>query len=307
MPDFTLDNVAETVTRMMRKRYNAHPEIEDAIQEGIIQAWSSMEKGNEDFWHVVNRGVRWGFNHMFDETRQYTGHQTTSREGRLTEQGNLTREKIKSYRDDYIRLHDKEPSGAAIARAIGINQSAVNRHLKIIKESAAYNVGVRKREDGRTDTRAYAPISLTALTESYGPDSDSEKLVDAMLLPYATAFEGSVLQRIQFEDLISALGPDQRAMVVMHYDYGFTESEIGKHFGFKYPQQQTQRELKKIHKQIRLILRPEEAVEKCRKGHIRTDDNTGHKASGERYCKDCRKASERCTLHGRSKRYCEEC
>lgn len=307
MSDFTLDDVANTVTRMMRKRYKAHPEIEDAIQEGIIQAWTSMEKGNEDFWHVVNRGVRWGFNHMFDETRQYTGHQATTREGRLTEQGNATREKIKSYREDYIRLHDKEPSGAAIARAIGINQSAVNRHLKIIKESAAYNVGIRKTEAGRVDKKAYAPISLTALTESYGPDSDSEKLVDALLLPYATAFEGSVLQRMQFRELIAVLDPDHQAMVVMHYDYGFTESEIGKHFGFKYPQQQTQRELKKIHKQLRLVLCPEEAVEKCRKGHIRTAENTGLKSSGQRYCKDCRKTADQCTLHGRSKRYCEEC
>lgn len=307
MPDFTLDNVANTVTRMMRKRYNAHPEIEDAIQEGIIQAWSSMEKGNTDFWHVVNRGVRWGFNHMFDDTRQYTGHQATSLEGRLTEQGNLTREKIKSYREDYIRLHDKEPSGAEIARAIGINQSAVNRHLKIIKESAAYNIETRKTDKGRVDKKAYAPISLTALTDSYGSDSNSDKLVDALLLPYATAFEGTVLQRLQFDELISHLDRDHKAMVVMYYDYGFTESEIGKYFGFKYPQQQTQRELKKIHKQLRLILRPEEAVEKCRKGHIRTEENTGLKASGQRYCKDCRKATTKCTLHGRDKRYCKEC
>src|SRR4051812_10351195 len=122
-----LEDTLDRVRRLIGRRYAGHSEVEDLIQEGRIAAWRAWEAGERDqqqlFYKALNRA-----GDLLKEGQPFGKPRANSSVNR--KQGAATREKLRVFIDEYVRLHDKRPTYKEMGEAAGISYQSVSVHLK---------------------------------------------------------------------------------------------------------------------------------------------------------------------------------
>lgn len=283
----------DQITRKLQKYYGLD-RYEDGLQEAFIRAWKDIENGYEDYWHIVHRAVHWGRAFIFDSDRERhpTGDLGRSREGQIQSQGEASREKIRNFCQEYRALHDKTPTHKVIAEGTGLTPKTVSHHVRRMKESRSSNIPIRRN---RLDRREFTQVHLSRLLwATAGEDSQSLSRFFS-----CDSFEDEIVGQKNFEDMVNLLPNEgMRQALTLRYVYGYTGREIGLALGASESNAQSKahRLLQRAHRDLRAFLAPEvsppvtgDLRPKCRRGHVRTPENTYKRSDGNQTCNECRR------------------
>lgn len=207
----------ERSIRSYASRFRQMPDHEDAIQEGMINAWKDLESGNYDYWHIVRRAQIRIKAVLLDPSHHMTGHIRTSREGIEKDQGRKTREKIRQFVDEYMELHDKKPSGVTIAKGTGITASVVHAHLRRMADGIDHNMALIKEGTNETDYAAYHVNSLDDMP------------VEREATP---SFEDELVSNMAFQEMIASLSDFEKALLELHFKHDKNFQDIGDTLGY---------------------------------------------------------------------------
>lgn len=246
--------------------YRNHSDYEDGFQEGMIRAWKDVQDGNENTLHVCRRAKQWAVNYITDlgsGRRRATGAPVRAHDGLVRAQGDLTREKISQYIDEYMALHETTPTNKQISMATGISSSVVSRQRLNIKTGRGTNFSITTEQYGelRTDWSAYKHSAIT---------DDNRDFVESYK---ATTFETDLVDELTFYELLAPLSVEHQKALYLYHILGYTGLEIAKHLGLSEHQMTGRRKVNDAHKALKNILDPQ--IETCHNGvHIRTEENT---------------------------------
>lgn len=127
MSDADFDEMLDRVTRFIGKKYRRHSEVDDLVQEGCIALWRAWESGERDpqqlIWKAMNRA-----GHLLQEGKPFGKPKADRYINRS--QGAATREKLRAFIDEYVRLHGKKPTYKEMGEACGISHQGIAVHLK---------------------------------------------------------------------------------------------------------------------------------------------------------------------------------
>lgn len=285
----TLDlSTVERIVRSNIRSYRDDPRFEDAVQEALIRAWKDMESGDyvEDLGYIINRAKLWARSFLQRKSTRTTGSPPLSRDGKMTEQGEKTRQKIMSYTSEYFRLHNRKPSNRETAKALGLTLTTVaNQRINIAKghyDHAVYDVE-DKTGRRRLAKTYFLPVHLDSVfTSTMDSDGSSDPRTDALVA--IPSFEGDVLDEMSFRSLLDQIPEENRKAVYLHYGLGYSLVECSQILGIT--QKIFYTRMAKAKDEIRAIMDPDFAAEyhkepeppKCRNGHEKPD--TGR-------CKEC--------------------
>lgn len=297
------DNLMAILPRILRgsfSSYKAREDFEDAVQEGLIRAWRDLndEENERDDTYVIRRAKTWMHAALCDDSKLPTGHPGRERTG-ITKHASLPyKEKIRSYVDEYIALHDEKPTQAQISQATGIHKDTISRHMRnlnagdhaLYRDDTTADGGIARR---RVDRRAY--ISAPLLID--GADGNTFMHPDAEALSDGYQFEDVVASEDSFSHMLATLTDEDRKVITMYFQYGMTHKEIGNVLGFTYTSQSRRRLLRGLDqiKEDRFGI-AEKNPEAASTGEVQSHCKRGHelKAHGRgKGCNICRAAAAR--------------
>lgn len=295
------EELAEVVTRRVRRKYGDHPDCDDAVQEALVKAWKDAESGNydQDPQYLINRASNWAKRYLFPGR----GNQKATGAPRISADNYVRnpeiREKIRNWQDEYIRLHGKKPTQKEIGQGIGIETSRVSYHLK--KMSEINFEAIRTADGKRVDYSAYTTQTLSSVWSEVDEDYNQHIA--------APSFEDGLVSQMDFESTLEKYEPVTRKVLVLFFIYDWTYIDIGREL---WPEgtdvagrERARKVVIKFKKNVEaeLLGEPEQVLEpehveaelrKCYKGkHWMTPDNTTVASNGSRRCKMCATTRER--------------
>lgn len=279
-------------------RYRDMMDFEDAIQEGLVRAWKDAEEGQKNELWIMRRAKHWAWSILTNDYKLPTGHPGRDLEGRTKSSGDASREKIRAYMEEFVKLHDRAPFYREIAAGIGVSKDTVAHHMKYMR--AHGNVTVQYRTNGdrrRVDRSAYvhSPLMVKGLEGDEDIDPEAERQAAA---PSA---EDVFMATETFRGLLSPISVESQQSLFMSHALDWTYKQIGEFFDGPSAHSKGYRMLLKAHQEVRdKVYRVPGPVTKspkrrggrprkpdCPKGHAYTLENTGTYSSGQRYCREC--------------------
>lgn len=285
-------------------RYRGHEEYEDGFQEGMIRAWRDIQDGHTEFLHVAHRAKLWAVNYILDSgngRRRATGAPPMSRNGRNDSQGEKSREKIRQYVSEYVKLHGSEPTNKQVANGTGLSSAVVSHQRKNMREGKGFNHALYTTQYGekRIDYSAYKSTAIT---------DDNRDFIFSF---HKVEFEKEVIDNMDFVALLEKVDVNHRNVLYWHHVLGLNAKEISQRLGLSGGSTTGSRRIKSAHEAVLAIVDPDKHGQRCRNGHLRTSDNTitSVRSDGQltNLCLDCkedkrkRQAARRKPTSGRSK------
>jgi len=127
----TLEDLLDHVDRRMLYRYRAHTDFEDLRQEARIWAWQEYEAGNRDRWDILRKANNRARNLYQDKSGSKPfGKPAASKDGSKNTKGDASREKIRTYIEEHIALHNEKPTVHQVADGTGMKYANVWHHMK---------------------------------------------------------------------------------------------------------------------------------------------------------------------------------
>lgn len=225
MDDFKFEDVCHKIftTFQSYRNVSTSSEWEDAVQEGYIQAWKDWEAGSRDFWHLVNRGRTWAKAYLQrDNGRRATGSTRRTLKGRTTAQGNITREKIRNFAEEYISVHGKRPTFRLMGEAAGVDENTAARHWRIMYQAQAAS------KTGTLEDVSETVMDHTRMDTSNEDEKMSQEFARAITVP---DFAPSLWQDEFFWEITRNVPAKYGQALALYYGYGYKNVEIAKFFG----------------------------------------------------------------------------
>lgn len=270
----------EKIVRSAIHSYSTDLRYEDAVQEALIRAWTDISEGQDDFNHIANRAKLWARSFLGKHYARTTGSPRLSRDGVTTEESERKRQKIISYVYEFGKLHDRKPTNQEVSQGLGMPLATVAQQ-RINIANGDYDHAVYEAEGSRRriSSSYFKPVYLDSFE---APDKD--------LFASKAAFEGDLIERIDFELLLKALTPESRDVIYYYVFMGYNKRETSQHCGIS--QRQLDTRLQRALDEARAYYDPSFVlpVETCPNGHEKTDENVTVTKEGHRRCRLCIKA-----------------
>ena len=122
-----LNDMLDWVRRLIARRYQGHSELEDLMQEGQIAVWRAWMDGERDHQQLIYKGMNRAGD-LLKNGKPFGKPRADRPVNRKT--GAVTREKLRAFIDEYVRLHGKKPTYKEMGEAAGISHQSVAVHLK---------------------------------------------------------------------------------------------------------------------------------------------------------------------------------
>lgn len=272
---------------------------EDALQEGLIQAWRDVEAGVEPKLKVLRRAKLKAKSYFNRNGEHSFGKPKVSRAG--LRRDSTVIDKVTTYLDEFVPVYDRVPQGTEVAKALGISPASASLALKNIREGRIDHM--KYREDGRKDWDHYKVVSLQAFDGSgdagvgiYGArNSNTGWEENQIITPHidSPSFEESSVAYMDVISVMKKLAPHHQEVLYLHLFQGYNTGDIGRHLGYtKNISQLGNKAILNAVNQARIALDP--YFGKCSAGHTRSEENTlvKLKETGiyNRYCQTCNKA-----------------
>jgi len=246
---------------------------DDALQEGMIQAWRDVEAGIEPKLKVLRRASMHAQGFFQRNGEYFFGKPKKSRDG--LRHNSATLDKVQTYLEEFMPVHRRFPTGVETSNALGIKQSAATMALRHIREGRIDHMKYHNTYiDGarRKDFSYYSSVSIQTLegTESANRTWEDNPLVPLQLNDFET-------DSISYMDLITALkklAPDYQTTLYLYLFEQYNSGDIGRHWQGRLDTA-SQRGTKRIDSalnQMRMVLGIYDG--KCNKGHNRNEDNS---------------------------------
>lgn len=195
-------------------RYCRPDNFDDAVQEALIRAWQLSESNysrDKILAKAVDRG-RAVINPFAGPVP--LGKPAKSKEGYRDAEGNISRQKIKDFQDNFKEVHERLPTVTEISRGLGMSTRNVRDHLSRLKTD-------RKSILVTDNNRVLEPLhaSLEVLNE------DDEIVSDTV------QFEDELLAWLNFVDLVSILNPRDKELMYFSHVEGMRNAEVARCLG----------------------------------------------------------------------------
>lgn len=228
MNEINITELRRTIMKRMM-RHRSHPDFEDGLQEAYIRSWEDLQAGMDDYGYLVRRAAMWGRAYLYNSHHYATGDLGRDRTGMKRAAGEASREKIKNYIREYVELHGNTPTNVHVAEALGMSDSNVGIHLKILREQS-FKVITREEDGNRVDRGAYKYINIsdlfTNVDDSEREDNENHKALAV------ESFENEYLAEQGFLDLIEPLDDELKTIVILLHCYDWSQKEVGEYLGF---------------------------------------------------------------------------
>lgn len=194
----TIDTVEELFQRVEKKilRYRRHSEWEDLLQEGRLIAWAAFDTGVRDARTLLNKATNRAGS-IVSGRSQPAGKPEKSHDFTRSEQGEATRYKIRSFLDQFVALHDRQPTHSEISRGVGIKTPNVKHHMN------------RLYSGPTSDEVRVIPI------DDFYAHNPGEHSLD--MYAWEDSFEDETVDRLVVSDLMSQLREKERKAVHLRY------------------------------------------------------------------------------------------
>lgn len=264
----------EAVKRYLRKALDSwweHPRFEDAIQEGVIQAWRDVDAGIGPDLKILRRAKLKSRTFLINPDRSATGAPRRSHDGSVTEEGERKREKVRMYMDEFYAIHDRLPYQKEIAQAVGVSESTADRIKRDLRDGRFNHAQYEYTESGykRLARSYFSEVHLDGLV------SEVEKGDASYVKHFDSGYnlEDEVLGDLGFADVLSSLEPEDREILYLRFYLGWNATEIGKHLGIS--RQLGNKRVSRAVNRARRLLSPENPFTGyCAQGHERTESTT---------------------------------
>lgn len=126
--DRLLDRVRAKVFSQFRNR----TDVEDLCQEASVTAWRTWKEHPEwDEARLVHHGYLRALSHVTNPGHNaLTGKPVNAAQHKSLPAGEVSRQKIKLYIDEYEKLHGETPNHSQVGRALGMSPKNVAHHRK---------------------------------------------------------------------------------------------------------------------------------------------------------------------------------
>lgn len=295
MENFDFTEVEKYLTVSLSRYQIMLPELwDDALQEGMIQAWRDVQDGVGPKLKVLRRAKLCARRYFNKQGQQSFGKPKTSRDG--LRRDSTTINKVMTYLDEFTPVHDRMPTGKEVSQALGISHSSATLALKNIREGRIDHMKYHDCEDGsrRKDFDFYSTVSLDSLNGPLSePESNNKTWEDNADLPFfGDQFESDTIAHIDLINVIKQLAPHHQKTLYLYLFEQYNTGDIGRELGHKKnPSQFGTKAVKNAVNQAMIVMDP--YAGKCTAGHKRTEDNTtinqGQDGIFRRYCSSCRK------------------
>jgi len=127
-----IDTLIDKVRGRVYFRYRTHSEVDDLMQEASIQAWKRWtEHPDWDEARIIHHAVLKAQSLVSANSGEVpTGKPKTTSVQRKQANGEASREKLKTYLREYVKLHGTEPTNTQIERDLGMSRSNIRFHRK---------------------------------------------------------------------------------------------------------------------------------------------------------------------------------
>lgn len=200
-----LDDMLDWVKRLIARRYQGHSELDDLMQEGRIAVWRAWSDGERDHQRLIYKAM----NRAGDLLKQGQpfGKPRADR-AQNTARGAATREKLRAFILEYVKLHSKRPTYREMSEACGISLQSASTHYK------------------RLYLFSGVPEEMTVESFDRFPDLDG--------LGYFAVdpgFDDDTVNRLLVQDLMTVLSDTERLAIYLRYWEDQTYPAIGKVMG----------------------------------------------------------------------------
>lgn len=262
---------------------------EDGIQEGMIQAFRDVQDNVQPKLKLIRRAGLAAERYFQGNCENPFGKPHKSRDGLSSKRGTI--EKVQAFLDEFIKLHDRKPTGTEVANAVGISNRSANMALTRIREGRVDHMRYHTNSEGerRKDYDYYNVVHLeNYATKEAGSAGEARGWEYSPYIPLPTEeFESDSVERLALVETINRLSEKNRKVLYWKIFEGYNTGEVGRALGYTVnASQHGTKAIKNALNQYRTVVDPYSG--ECSKGHLRTPENTTlRQDSGGSYRRHC--------------------
>lgn len=126
-----VDHILDRVRARVFSKYRTHRDVEDLMQEASVKSWKLYQEHPDwDEARIVYFGVMKAQSLVSGQSGEApTGKPVNRVQHKQHASGEASREKIRQYLNEYIRIHGKQPTKSQVADDLGMSRRNVRYHM----------------------------------------------------------------------------------------------------------------------------------------------------------------------------------